>query len=173
MKSVRGYRTKILALAILVIALAMVAIGCVETKPATDVTTVSATLHGNLTNVAAGETVKVSFQYGTTATYGKESSSKTMTATGPYNIEISGLQAGTTYHYRAKAVGAQTRYGADMTFTTPGVMTTADISLSTDMANRSAWYTISFNVGSDGALTFNTDDIVLAFPSRTDLPSMI
>jgi len=98
----------------------------VSTSTATGVTTASATLNGNLTNLGGVSTVYVYFQYGPTASYGSTTSLATKTATGTFSASISSLASGTTYHFRAVAIGSTTEYGADTTLTTlSGGSTTA------------------------------------------------
>jgi hypothetical protein len=111
----------------------------VTTKAASNATSTSATLNGNLDSMGGASSVTVSFQVGTTTAYGHEFGSQTMTAAGPFSYNITGLARGTTYHYRAKAVaGGNTVYGADMSFTTPtsalAVSTTAATNVATDSA---------------------------------------
>ena len=75
-----------------------------------------------------GRTTTWWFQYGTSAGYGKSTSSKSAgskAGTQTVTSQLTGLQAGTTYHYRlvTKSDGG-TAYGADATFTTAGVTLT-------------------------------------------------
>jgi hypothetical protein len=68
------------------------------------------------------ESTEVYFQYGTTDTYGYQSAPTQLpagTATVPVSIAISGLAAGTTYHYRIVATNASdTSLGVDKSFQT-------------------------------------------------------
>lgn len=91
-----------------------------QTKKATDITLSSATLRGTVN--AGNAPTLVSFEYGTTVSYGMVVNSSPDLATGTadtdVSAEVSGLTAGTTYHYRLKAVNlAGTTYGSDSTFT--------------------------------------------------------
>jgi hypothetical protein len=62
---------------------------------------------------------QVSFEWGLTASYGEETTPKTMTGEGAFSGNITGLTPGITYHFRAKAVTYyDTVYGDDMIFTT-------------------------------------------------------
>ena len=75
-----------------------------------------------------GRTTTWWFQYGTSTGYGKSTSSKSAgskAGTQTVTSQLTGLQAGTTYHYRlvTKSDGG-TAYGADATFTTEGVTLT-------------------------------------------------
>ncbi|HXB63409.1 MAG TPA: hypothetical protein VNV42_00895 [Solirubrobacteraceae bacterium] len=91
--------------------------------PATDVSQFAATLNGTLVTHEA--LVDYRFEYGTTTAYGSLApvpdgdtslTSETVTIAQP----VSGLQAGTTYHYRivASSPGATEVKGPDETFTT-------------------------------------------------------
>ena len=92
----------------------------VTTNAATGVTTNSATLNGNLTSLGTATSVNVSFEWGTTTSYGSETTPETMTSTGSFDAALSGLTPGATYHFRAKAVGDGTSYGSDRSFVTTG-----------------------------------------------------
>lgn len=85
---------------------------------ATNVTTTGATLNGSLTGLGGAGSVNVKFEYGTTTSYGTSTTAQAMTAAGNFTATLTGLTAGTTYHYRADATGSSTVNGSDMTFTT-------------------------------------------------------
>jgi hypothetical protein len=92
----------------------------VITNPATNVASFSATVHGSLD--PHGLATTVSFQYGTTTSYGHATPQQTQNGNTFRNIStnISGLNAHTTYHFRIKATNsAGTRFGSDRTFSTP------------------------------------------------------
>jgi len=120
----------------------------VTTTGFSDVTTNLATLYGNLTSLGTASPVTVSFQYATDAyytgngnTYNSETTPQAMTATGPYNSPTHTLLPGTTYHFRAKALGDGTSYGSDMTFTT----TTTPPSVITQPATNIAFNSATLN----------------------------
>jgi N-acetylneuraminic acid mutarotase len=102
----------------------------VITNPATYVASFSATLNGSVD--PHGLTTTVNFQYGTTTSYGATTASQSKTGNTYQNVgvNISGLAASTTYHFRIVATNsAGTKYGSDRTFTTlsatgPPVVTT-------------------------------------------------
>ena len=92
----------------------------VTTNPATNVTSSSAKLNGSLD--PHGLTTSVSFQYGTTTSYGHTTVMQTQTGNTFRNIaaNISGLSTHATYHFRIMATNSGgTRFGGDRTFTTP------------------------------------------------------
>ncbi len=79
-------------------------------------------MNGNLTALGAAASVTVSFDYGTTTSYGSSvaGTPSSLTSPGSFSANLTGLTAGRTYHFRAKAAaGSNTPvYGADQTFTT-------------------------------------------------------
>ena len=92
----------------------------VTTNAATNVTASSATLNGSLD--PHGLTTNVSFQYGTTTSYGRTTPMQSQTGNTYRNItaNVGALTAHTTYHFRIVATNsAGTRFGPDRTFTTP------------------------------------------------------
>lgn len=101
----------------------------VTTVAATPTGPTTATLRGTVN--ANGSSSTVSFDYGLTTAYGSTiagtPSPVTGTATTNVTAAISGLAAGTTYHYRVNATNAYgTTSGSDLTFTT--VNNSADLS---------------------------------------------
>ena len=89
------------------------------TNPATNVARSSARLNGSVNPHGLPTTVR--FQYGRTTSYGSRTLDKTKTGNNDQTVvaNISGLSAGTTYHFRivtSNSLG--TRYGTDRTFTT-------------------------------------------------------
>jgi hypothetical protein len=92
----------------------------VITKAVSSVTTKSATLQGYL-DLGRESQMQVSFKWGLTTAYSSgETTQKPMSSSGYFSFPLSGLSPGTTYHYRAHAVGSEA-LGDDMSFTTPGV----------------------------------------------------
>jgi uncharacterized protein (TIGR02145 family) len=91
------------------------------TQPATKISVAEATLNGSVN--ANDLSTTVTFEYGSTVSYGNTATATQSPVTG--NIvtivseDISGLSAGTTYHFRVKAVNSVgTTFGDDITFTT-------------------------------------------------------
>jgi len=99
----------------------------------------------------------VSFDWGTTTDYGNTTTVQTMTGIGAFSYALDGLLTpGTTYHFRAKAVGDGTVYGDDLTFTTGSL---ADASAPTTPA-----------VTDDGTTTTSTSQLHATW-SATDAES--
>ncbi len=93
----------------------------VNTSLASQLSCTSATLNGTIN--PNNETVAVSFQYGTTTSYGNSAAATPATLSGttttPVSAPLTSLSSGTLYHYRAVGmVGIIPFYGSDMTFTT-------------------------------------------------------
>ena len=82
-----------------------------------------ATLKANLSRLGSLSPEAVSFEYGLTTSYGSISKSIDRSSIGDFLITISNLMPNTTYHFRVKAVGKKTFFGADQTFTTAGIKT--------------------------------------------------
>lgn len=111
----------------------------VTTNDATSITTTSAILNATLTSMGTASTVQVSFEWGLTASYGSTTVSVSRTATGTLGVKLTALSPNTAYHFRAKAVGDGTAYGADKIFTTAGAGAPAVItSGATNVAATSA-----------------------------------
>ncbi|MEW6142745.1 MAG: DUF5050 domain-containing protein [Chloroflexota bacterium] len=119
----------------------------VTTNAATNAASVSATLNGNLTSLGSSGTVTVKFQYGTTTSYGTSTTPQSMTATGVFSANVTGLTAGTTYNFRAYAeAGGMVATGENKTFTTQN-----GLSVTTSAASAVTNITAALN-GSLGAL---------------------
>jgi len=91
----------------------------VTTKPATNVTSSSASLNGTVNPHGQGTTVH--FLYGTTTGYGSTTANQAKTGNTTQNVvaNISGLAANTTYHFQIVGTNTGgTRHGVDRTFTT-------------------------------------------------------
>ena len=121
----------------------------VETLAATDITTTSAILHGNITYDGGTEITARGFYWGTAADNLSQMVSAESGA-GTYSVEITGLSIGNTYYYCAFATnGAGTAIGEVMSFAilVPTVQTNAATSITTTEA------TLNGNVISDGGAT--------------------
>jgi hypothetical protein len=99
--------------------LTMTGFPVVTTKPGTNVTASLARLNGSLD--PHGLSTTVYFQYGPTTSYGSRTPDHIKAGNDYQDVfaSISGLRAGTTYHFRIVATNTVgTRYGTDRTFTT-------------------------------------------------------
>jgi len=108
------------------------------TSDAAKIKTTSATLRGTLDDLGSAASVSVSFEWGLTISYGNETTPESKTATGKYDADLSGLTPNTTYHFRAKAVGHGTTYGADAQFTTKTVPPSVETNDATNIGTSSA-----------------------------------
>ena len=92
----------------------------IDVSAASGVTESAAHLHASVNPNAGGTTVY--FQYGTTGAYGLSTSNTPIgsdTSSHGVDADLSGLAAGSTYHFRAVATNEHgTTYGPDETFTT-------------------------------------------------------
>ncbi|GAG39454.1 unnamed protein product, partial [marine sediment metagenome] len=109
------------------------------TSAADNITTDSAALHGSLDSLGDYTSANVSFEWGTTSgALDQQTAPQAMTSTGLFSDNLSGLPAGTTYYFRAKATGSLTVYGDELNFTTgltpPALTTSAADNITTDSA---------------------------------------
>ena len=79
----------------------VVAIPSVTTGDSDSVTATTANLHGNLTSLGSAFKVNVYFEYGTSTSYGNKTNPQSFADVDAFSETITGLQAGTLYHYRA------------------------------------------------------------------------
>jgi phosphodiesterase/alkaline phosphatase D-like protein len=111
------------------------------TVAASDILLTSATLNGTV-NANYLSTI-VTFEYGLTTSYGSTATAAQSPVTGSTNTSVSaavtGLSAGTTYHFRLKTVNSLgTVYGTDMSFTTQGQVPTSTTLAATAILTTSA-----------------------------------
>jgi hypothetical protein len=114
------------------------AVESLVTGSATDVGPREATLHASFTGI--GLNTDYYFQYGTSTSYDQVTpteSAGTTNGVTPIELDLSGLELQTTYHYRVAAVNSSgTTFGEDKTFTTlpavDGVTTLPASSISQD-----------------------------------------
>lgn len=90
-----------------------------ETVAASSVASTSTTLNGNVN--PNGTSTIVTFEYGTTTTYGSEATATQSPVTGSLpvsvNANLTGLTPGTLYHFRIKTVNSGgTGFGKDLSF---------------------------------------------------------
>ena len=86
--------------------------------------TTKATLNGYLTGLGTAPLVKVSFGWDTRShaddpeAYAYSTPPQVKRRQGKFKQRVDWLQPGTTYYFRAKAVGDSTSYGEELRFTT-------------------------------------------------------
>lgn len=90
-------------------------------QPATDINSTTATLNGSINS--NNLSTMVTFEYGTTTSYGSTVTAIQSPVTGgitsTVSADITGLTIATLYHYRVKAANTLgITYGSDLTFTT-------------------------------------------------------
>jgi phosphodiesterase/alkaline phosphatase D-like protein len=120
----------------------------VSTLDATALQTTGATLNG-LVNASYLSTT-VTFEYGLTASYGSTATASQSPVTGSTSTNVSavitGLNPGSTYHFRVKTVNTiGTTYGDDKTFLTPGQVPTATTLAATDAQTTSGTFNGTVN----------------------------
>ena len=122
----------------------------VITEDATIVSESEVNLEGTLTDLGSASSVRVSFLLGTTSggPYPDETPSETMNTTEDFTFTLGNLSAGTTYYYKAKAIGDSTEYGDERSLTTPVPVTFPDSNLET--AIRKA-------IGKHGGVIYSSD----------------
>jgi hypothetical protein len=105
----------------------------VSTSVASGVAAQSATFNGFLTSMGSSNAVNAWFEYGTDTTFGSSTPQQTMGTQGNFSYNISRLQPGITYYYRAAAFSnGHNVYGQYSTFQTT---TAATVSMSTNPAS--------------------------------------
>ena len=129
------------------------------TQAASGLSSISATLNGTVNANSLPTTV--TFEYGTTTSYGNTITATQSPLTGNTNsnisASISGLLPGTSYHFRAKATNAQgTVYGNDLSFTTFSLPTVSTIAISSLSSNSAA---SGGNVSTDGGTAISSKGI--------------
>lgn len=121
------------------------------TQAATNTQPFSSTLNGNVNANYLASTV--TFEYGKTTSYGSTVTAAQSPVTGntstSVNASISGLNEGTVYHYRVKAINTLgTTNGGDMTFTTLGAVPTVTIMVATNITTVAAQLNGTINANS-------------------------
>lgn len=106
----------------------------VTTVSAANITETSATLTGMIAGLAEDAKATLYFEYGTDTGYGRQVNAATRTSRGSFSATVSGLVAGTVYHFRAVAdLGDGVVYGFDSAFTTGGSPTQSASTVATDI----------------------------------------
>jgi len=127
----------------------------VTTRDTTAIGTSSATLNGYLDalNQSSG-TVSCTLQYyyGGGSWADNETIADTLSAPGSFGEAVTGLQASTLYHVRAKAVGTNgTGYGDDVTFTT-GANSAPTMTTQAATGTGLTYTTVNGKITADGGL---------------------
>ena len=127
----------------------------VTTSAASSVGQTGATLNGSVN--PNGQATTYYFQYGTTTSYGSQTASTSAgsgSADVPVNAAVSGLTAGTLYHFRLVATnGAGTTNGADMTFTTTTAQSPPTVTTSAASSVSQTGATLNGSVNPNGQAT--------------------
>jgi len=125
----------------------------VVTGAATGVTATAATLGGTVN--PSGIAATYVFQYGPTTAYTQQTTAQPVAAgTGnvPASATITGLTAGTTYHYRLSATNAQTTAaGADATFVTPSAAGASKLAVTVNPGGGNNDLSSTLTIGTDPA----------------------
>ena len=126
------------------------------TASASNLTTVSATLGGNMTNQGGGSVTQRGVCYSTsTSPTTANSITNDGSGTGSFSSNLVGLTANTTYYVRAYATNsAGTAYGNEVTFTLCAAGTTAIVDVASP-ATGAIW--MDRNLGATQAATSSTD----------------
>jgi Tol biopolymer transport system component len=91
----------------------------VRTIDATNVSSSTVLFNGQLLDTGEANSVTLSFEWGTiSGDYSCETIAQHMNNPGSFNQKIFGLNEGSTYYYRTKAIGNGTKYGIEKSFTT-------------------------------------------------------
>jgi N-acetylneuraminic acid mutarotase len=121
----------------------------VTTNPATNITSLSATLNGSLN--PNGLPTTVYFEYGTTTSYGRTTPAQNQTGNTLRNISANAgynISANTTYHFRIVATNSYgTRRGGDRIFTT--LSQTGPPLVTTNPATNVATFSATLNGSTD------------------------
>ena len=133
----------------------------VNTNPATNPTITTAVLNGSVN--ANGAAATVTFEYGETTSYGKTVAAVPGSVSGntltSVTATITGLNPGTTYHFRVKAVNSSgTTTGTDQYFQTPCLqpvvttlnasnLTASTLTLNAQVNPNGCSTTVSFDYG--------------------------
>jgi sugar lactone lactonase YvrE len=104
-------------------AFSAVLVPAATTELATAVGPAGATLNGHLDPASGPDVLNCHFDWGTTAAYGHTApcvEGNTFSAPAAVHADVTGLDAGTTYHFRLSVANANgINFGADLSFSTP------------------------------------------------------
>jgi len=148
----------------------------VATSDASGVTSISATLNGNLGSLGGASSVSVSFQWGTSpGVYGNETTPEVKNATGAFTFNLGGLTGGTAYYYRARAAGDGTSYGMERSLTTAALpmVTTVDASSVTTNSARLNGNLTSLGTAGSIAVSFVWGTSAGSYSQETTVQAMM
>ena len=129
----------------------------VQTNSATGVKTTEAVLNGEVLDMGRADSVETWFEYGTTISYGNETSHSSKNDIGPFSAYVTGLNSNITYHFRAVAKnGSGISTGNDLTFKTQYAAAGGWILANSFEDPEAKWSNES--KGSDGNTITYTDD---------------
>ncbi len=138
-----------------------ISVPVVTTASASNITSTSATIGGNVTSDGGASVTERGVVYSTSKKPTTSNSKKTSgSGTGRFSISLTGLSNGTTYYARAYAINSKgTAYGNEVSFTTqtysvPVVTTTSASNITSTSA------TVGGNVTSDGGTSVTERGIV-------------
>ena len=115
----------------------------ISTSAASSVAAQSATFNGFLTSMGSSNSVNAWFEYGTDATFGSSTPQQTLNTPGNFSYNISRLEPGLTYYYRAAAFSNGYKvYGQYSTFQTTSP---SPVSISTSPASGISTNTATLN----------------------------
>lgn len=146
-----------------------------NSQSASNLQLTAATLNGTV-NPNSLETI-VTFEYGTTTSYGStaiaQQSPLSGDSDGNVSVDLTGLAIGTTYHFRIKAENSLgTTYSSDLTFTTLGAVPTTITPTATNLQVKSVRLNgsvnpnyISSTVTFEWGATLNFGNSITATPS--------
>ncbi len=147
----------------------VVVLPTVTTNAATSVGASTATLNGTFGPTGSAPGATISFEYGTTVSYGATVSATFVAPANPdFYSNLTGLPCGTTYHYRAVETStAGAGHGSDMTFaTTACSASTPSVSTVAATATTASGSTLNGNLTALGGASV-TDTVGFQYGSTT------
>ena len=132
----------------------------VTTSNATDITTSSAKVGGNVTSTGGDEVTERGIVWGTSKNPTTSDNKKQVgSGIGSFTAELTNLNIATTYYVRAYAINSvDTSYGEEISFTTGSIKPTVTTTSPSDVTSSSA--TTGGNVTSDGGKTVTARGVV-------------
>ncbi len=147
------------------------------TEVAGNVGTTSAILNGIIN--ANNQNTNISFEYGTTTAYGNSITTSPSTASGtnnqPISYNLTGLALNTTYHYRISGQNTSgVSNGADMSFTTGGIIPSVTTLAASNISGSSALLNGTINANTQStSVTFEYGPTTAYGKSAQAIPNII